>query len=494
MKPYLLSLAFLVLASPAALPAADAPPATPRRPNILFLLGDDWAWPHASCLGYAAIKTPTFDRMAREGVLFRNAHCAAPSCSPSRAAMLTGQWPWRLEDGANLRGSLAAKYAVYPDLLESAGYFVGLTGKGYGPGGLANRKRNAAGKSFPSFDAFLAARPKGKPFCFWFGCAQPHRLYRVGSGIESGLDPAKVVVPPYLPDNDPVRSDICDYLAASQMFDRKSGQILAALEQSGELEDTLIVMSGDNGWPFPRCKATLYDTGTHQPLAIRWGGKAAAGRTIDDFVSLADLAPTFLETAGLPVPKNMTAHSLVPLLHSAKSGQVEPQRDHILTCMETHVPCRALADGTRGGYPMRSILTKDFHYIRNFHADRWPAGDPQGGDAALNFARLAVDTFATFADVDAGPTKAWLVLHRNEPAARSAAERAFGKRPARELYDLHKDPYEMTNVAEDPAYQEIESRLDARLMAELKATGDPRATGGGDEFDRLGQGRKPATK
>jgi uncharacterized sulfatase len=143
---------------------------------------------------------------------------------------------------------------------------------------------------------------------------------------------------------------------------------------------------------------------------------------------------------------------------------------------------------------MRSILTKDFHYIRNFHADRWPAGDPQGGDAALNFARLAVDTFATFADVDAGPTKAWLVLHRNEPAARSAAERAFGKRPARELYDLHKDPYEMTNVAEDPAYQEIESRLDARLMAELKATGDPRATGGGDEFDRLGQGRKPATK
>ena len=151
----------------------DKVPKATRRPNILFLLGDDWAWPHASCLHYPEVKTPTFDRLAREGVLFRNAHCAAPSCSPSRAAILTGQWPWRLQDGANLRGSLAAKFPVYPDLLERAGYFVGLVGKGYGPGGWADRPRNPAGPGYRSFDAFLAARPKGKPFCFWFGCHEP---------------------------------------------------------------------------------------------------------------------------------------------------------------------------------------------------------------------------------------------------------------------------------------------------------------------------------
>jgi N-sulfoglucosamine sulfohydrolase len=490
---------FLIPALAAAFIAITAAPAqcaegralqnAPRRPNILFLLADDWAWPHASCLGYAAVKTPTFDRLAREGVLFRNAHCAAPSCSASRAAMLTGQWPWRLEDGVNLRGSLSTKYTVYPELLERAGYFIGLNGKGYGPGGLADRSQNAAGPNYPSFPAFLAARPQGKPFCFWFGCHKPHRPYRAGSGVRNGLDPAKVVVPPYLPDNEVVRSDICDYLAESQDFDRQAGVILAALDRIGELDDTLIVMSGDNGWPFPRSKATLYDSGTHQPLAIRWG-QAPAGRTIDDFVSLADLAPTFLEAAGLAVPKNMTARSLAPLLRSAKSGRVEPQRDHVLTCMETHVPCRLLADGSLGGYPMRSILTKDFHYIRNYRADRWPAGDPPGPAASLTFDLLAKDTRAAFADVDAGPAKAWLVMHRNEPAVRPFAQRAFGKRPARELYDVRHDPYELKNVAEEPAFQETASSLDARLTAELKAMGDPRATGGGDEFDRYGQGRR----
>jgi len=240
------------------------------------------------------------------------------------------------------------------------------------------------------------------------------------------------------------------------------------------LDNSLIVMSGDNGWPFPRSKATLYDTGTHQPLAIRWASVAAPGRTVDDFVSLADLAPTFLEAAGLSLPKSMTAHSLMPLLCSRKSGQVDPRREHVLTCMETHVPCRLLVDGSRGGYPMRSILTKEFHYIRNFCPDRWAAGDPQTTDA-ITFQQLAKNTFAAYADIDAGPTKAWMVLHRHDPTVQPLAERAFGKRPARELYDSRKDPYELTNVAEVATYKTIVSELDARLMAELKATGDPRA-------------------
>jgi N-sulfoglucosamine sulfohydrolase len=475
------------------LAACQAKAAEVAKPNILFLFADDWAWPHASCLGAPQVRTPTFDRLVQEGVLFRNAHCAAPSCSPSRAAVLTGQWHWRLEEGANLRGALAAKFTVYPDLLEQAGYFIGLTGKGYGPGSIADRPRNPAGPAFKDFEAFLAARPKDKPFCFWFGSHHPHRPYRWQEGRRNGFDPAKVVVPPYLPDSEAVRDDIADYFAEIEAFDRESGSILAALEKTGELDRTLIVISGDNGWPFPRCKAGVYDSGTHQPLAVRWAGKVRAGRVVEDFVSLADLAPTFLEAAGLSIPATMTAKSLLPLLLSEKSGQVEPQRDHVLTGMETHVACHALPDGSEGGYPMRSIITHDFHFIRNFRPDRWAAGDPAHSEMP-SYELLAKDTQVGWADCDASPSKAWMLTHRDEPATAPFVARAFGKRPARELYDLRKDPYEMTNVAEDAAYANTVQQLEKQLLAELKATADPRASGGGDEFDRHNAPRQTPAK
>jgi N-sulfoglucosamine sulfohydrolase len=471
--------ALLLLAPVTILSAAN----DSKRPNILFLFADDWAWPHASCLGRPVIKTPTFDRLVKEGVLFRNAHCAAPSCSPSRAAILTGQWHWRLEQGVNLHSFIPAKFAVYPDLLERAGYFVGLTGKGYGPGNNQGRPHNAAGPDFRSFDAFLAARPKDKPFCFWFGSHHPHRAYPRGIGQRSGMDATKVVVPPYLPDNATTRGDICDYFYEAQVFDSECADILAALEKTGELDNTFIVSSGDNGWPFPRCKAGCYDSGTHQPLAIRWGARVKGGRSVDDFVSLSDLAPTFLEAAGVEVPATMTAHSLLPVLLSGKSGQVDPARDHTLTGMERHTT-HGRDDGAQQhiGYPMRTIITKDFHYIRNFRPDRWPAANPPEGTMP-DFATLAKNTYAAFADCDAGPTKAFLLTHRDEATMKPYAERAFGKRPGRELYDLRKDPFELNNVAEDPSYSEKVKDLDTRLMAELKATGDPRVTGGGDEFD-----------
>lgn len=477
-----LSLALAMLL-PVAGHCAAADAAAPKLPNVLFLFADDWAWPHASCLGCPGVKTPTFDRIAKEGVLFRNAHVAAPSCSPSRAAILTGQWHWRLEQGANLHGFVPAKFAVYPDLLEAAGYFVGLTGKGYGPGSNEGRSRNAAGAAFKNFNTFLAARPTDKPFCFWFGSYHPHRPYPPGIGIRSGMDATKVFVPPYLPDNATTRSDICDYFYQVEQFDQQCAAILAALEKSGELDNTLIVVSGDNGWPFPRSKVNCYDSGTHQPLAIRWGARIKGGRSVDDFVSLSDLAPTFLEAAGQPVPATMTARSLMPLLLSDKCGQIDPARDHTLTGMERHARSgRTDGEQKNVGYPMRTLLTKDFHYIRNFKPNRWPAGDPPK-EPLPTFEKIAADTYAAYSDCDRGPTKAFLVTHRDDPAVKPFAEHAFGKRPARELYDLRRDPHELKNVAEDLAYAEIVKALDARLMAELKATGDPRASGGGDAFD-----------
>ncbi len=379
-------------------------------------------------------------------------------------------------------------------MLEKAGYFVGLTGKGYGPGSDAGRPHNAAGPGFKSFDAFLAARPKDKPFCFWHGSGRPHRSYKRDSGVAAGLDPRKVQVPPYLPDNDTVRRDICDYFLAAQKFDQEAGAIVAALEKTGELDDTIIVISGDNGWPFPRSKGTCYDTGTHQPLAVRWGSRVKPGRVVDDFVSLADLAPTFLEAAGVSPPQSMTARSFLDVLLSEKSGQVDPSRDHVLTGMERHVRTGRTDGDRRGvGFPMRTIITKQFHYIRNFQPGRWPAGDPATGPVP-GFEALAKDTYAAFPDCDAGPSKAWIVTHADDPLVRPYFDRAFGKRPPRELYDLRNDPYELKNVAEDPAYAEAMRELDGRLMAELKATADPRVVGDEDVLERPSESRPAARR
>jgi N-sulfoglucosamine sulfohydrolase len=493
--------AALLLACSGSAGAAERDP----RPNILFCLADDWMWPHAGAAGDTVVQTPAFDRVAREGVLFRNAFAAAPSCTASRGAILTGQWHWRLEQGVNLYGTLPAKFDVYPDLLETAGYQVGCTRKGWAPGGVKDggRTRNPAGPSFKDFPTFLAARPQGRPFCFWFGSTDPHRPYTWESGVQSGLKPEAVTVPPYLPDCETVRQDICDYYWKVQRFDREVGDLLSLLEKAGELDNTLVVITGDNGWPFPRCKATLYETGTHQPLAIRWPARFAGGRVVDDFVSLSDVAPTFLAAAGLTPPAAMTGRSLLPVLLSGKAGRVDPQRDHVLTGMERHAWGRPRADGGFDGYPMRAWRQQDFHYIRNFQPDRWPACNPNGvgvaGAPPHSYEQLASNTFAAFADVDSSPSKAWMVLHRGEPAVQPLFARAFGKRPERELYDLKKDPYQLQNVAADLAYADVVQRLDAQLLAELKATGDPRATGGGEQFDAyplygVNVNRKPNAK
>jgi uncharacterized sulfatase len=459
---------------------------TPKRPNILFAIADDWGWPFAPAAGDPVVKTPTFDGLARDGVMFTKAFVAAPSCSPSRAAILTGQWHWRLEQGVNLAGTLPAKFPVYPDLLEAAGYHVGFTRKGWGPGDEkpGGRTRNPAGPRFENFTAFLQAKPNDKPFCFWFGSTDPHRKYEPGSGVASGMDPAKVRVPAWLPDSDVVRRDLCDYFFEVQRFDREVGEIVTALRNSEELENTIIVMTADNGCPFPRAKATLYDGGTHVPLVVRWPRRFKGGRTVEDLVSLPDVAPTFLELAGLKAPAETTGRSLLPLLESGKSGRVDSSRTHVLTGMERHVPCRG---PERAGYPMRAIRTHEFLYIRNFEPDRWPAGDPNGFEKAgaqpFSYEQLVDRTQHAFADIDAGPSKAWLVYHRDEPAAANQYRLAVAKRPERELYDLRKDPDQMKNVAADRAYAGDVQRLDRQLMDELKRTGDPRAHGRGEIFD-----------
>jgi N-sulfoglucosamine sulfohydrolase len=445
------------------------------KPNILFAFADDWGWPHAGSYGDPVVKTPTFDRVAQEGVLFRYAYVSSPSCTPSRSALLTGQWHWRLEESGNLWSTLNKKYPVYPDLLGDNGYHVGYERKGWGPGKIevGGRKTNPAGPKYGSFKQFMAKRPDGKPFCYWFGSNDPHRGYKKGSGKASGMPLDKIKLPAFYPDLPEIRSDIADYYFEVQRFDREVGAMLKLLEDAGELDNTIVVISGDHGMPFPRCKSTCYEWGARVPLAIRWPKGIKGGREITDLVSLTDLAPTFLEAAGVAIPKQMTGVSLRPQLVSSKSGKIT-NRPHVLFGKERHVPSQEKPNS--GGYPIRAIRTDDFLYIHNFKPDRWPAGTPNDGKAWKKG--------SWYGDVDPGPTKNALVSRRNDPKFKKYFDWSFAKVPSEQLFDVKSDPDNIHNLAADPSHAAIKKKLFETLMAELKATADPRVLGMGDRFDR----------
>jgi len=451
--------------------AGASPKRKKTRPNILFCIADDQSWAHTSIMNDPVVKTPAFDRVAREGVLFRHAYCCAPSCSPSRSSILTGQAPWRLEEGGDLWGTLPSKFPVYPDLLEAAGYHVGYMRKGWGPGRdePGGRKRNPAGNRYKNFEEFLNSVPEGKPFCFWFGSYDPHRPYKKGSGRAAGMDPSKVIVPPHLPDAPEVRSDILDYYLDVQRYDSDVGAMLKLLEQRGLLDNTLVVVTSDNGMAFPRAKANLYDFGTRMPLAVRWPERVPGGRVVDDFISFEDFAPTFLEAAGLEPLPEMTGKSFLNILTSNSSGRTDPERNKVFFGRERHAWCRA--GGL--GYPSRAVRTHEFLYIRNFAPERWPAGDPQ-----------PIGRWARgFGDCDDSPTKFYMLDHREDEAVRELFALAFDKRPAEELYHLRNDPGQLRNVADKPEYAEVKQRLARELerwMAEIK---DARALGRGELWD-----------
>lgn len=442
--------------------SCSSPEKKQERPNILMIMSDNQSWNHVGSYGDKTVRTPNMDRIAKEGVRFTNAFCSSPSCTPARAGMLTGQDIWRLEDGGNLWGVLPVKYKVYPDLLEEAGYTIGFQGKGWGPGSFeANKRpRNPAGNKFDSFGAFLKDKKEG-PWCYWVSSLHPHRPYVVGSGAKAGIDASKVEVPGYLPDHPEVRKDIADYYAAIETFDQELGEVLEQLKQSGELDNTVIVVCSDNGWQMPRGLANLYDFGTHVPMIISWPGKFKQNVVADNLVTLNDLAPTFLQLGKVPVPADMTGKSLLPIVEEGK--QEEKQRDYVVLGRERHAFVRQHGLG----YPGRAIRTKAYLYIKNYEPGRWPAGDPP-----------------LYGDVDPymlnypGPAKFYMIANKDNPAVKPLFELSFGKRPAEELFDVNKDPDQRHNLAADPAFAKVKEELAAQLHTYLVESKDPRSVGG----------------
>ena len=444
---------------------------TADRPNFLVVMADDWSWLHAGAYGDRVVATPTMDRLAAEGVVFEHAFVSSPSCTPSRASFLTGQDFWRLGEGANLYGPLASRHAAYTDLLEESGYHVGYMRKGWGPGRLGDRLRNPAGDWYADLSAFLAAREASAPFAFWFGTHDPHRNYELHSGAASGVPLDSIDVPAAFPDVAEVRGDIADYYYEVQRIDQELGAMLDVLDAAGVLQQTMVVITSDNGMPFPRAKGSLYDLGVRMPLIVWLPEAIPGGRRVTDLVSLTDLAPTFLDMAGLAPPESMTGTSLVPQLTTSASGRIDSTRSAAYFGRERHTPAQESPIG--GGYPMRAVRTDDFLYIYNFAPDRWPSGTPRE--------EMAFRQGAWYSDVDNGPTKSFMVA--NADTYPEEFRLAFDKRPGEELYDLRVDPDQMVNVASEPEYADTKRRLWNQLMGRLQETGDPRALGSGEFFD-----------
>lgn len=453
------------------------------RPNILFAISDDQSAMHAGAYGDTSNKTPAFDRIAREGVLFNYAFTASPSCAPSRSAILTGRNIWELEEGGILLGILRAKFTVFTLLLEDAGYELGATGKTWGPGRTEGWTREIFGNNDSSiklaeseqrpglnptdyaanFNEFFANRDKGKPFFFWLGTSEPHQRYDIGAWKRAGKRLEDARLPGALPDHPDVRGEILDYGIEIEHFDNHLGRALATLEQAGELDNTLVIVTSDHGNPLPRSKCNLYDSGTHVPLALRLPEVIPGGRKVDDLASLVDIAPTILDAVGANVPEEMSGRSLWSILRSDKSGLVDPSRDFVVTAFERHTIARR--NGV--GYPMRAIRTREYAYIRNYEPDRWPAGDPDYNAPPQGF----------FGDVDRGVTKSFLMANALDPEIRPYYLMAYGRRPAEELYDIRKDPHQLRNIAGESSMTEIKQQLIWRLNAYLQKYDDPRQRG-----------------
>lgn len=493
MKKYTLSIASIIFTGVVILSFTNKKDHPPERPNILFAIMDDVTYQHVGAYDCRWVKTPNFDRIAKNGLLFKNAYTPNAKCAPSRSCIVTGRNSWQLEEAGNHWSYFPSKFASFAEVLAQNGYEVGYTGKGVAPVVAKNADgspRELLVKAFnqlkttppttqisnvdyaANFGSFLSTKGN-KPFFFWYGGLEPHRGYEFKSGINKGgknlTDIPNAEIYPFWPKTDSVRTDLLDYAFEIEYFDKQLGKMLKMLEDKGELHNTLIVVTSDNGMPFPRVKGQAYEYSNHLPLAMMWAdGIAHKGRKVEDFISFIDLAPTFLDLAKVPASKNMmkpiTGKSFADIFIADKE-KVSAKRNFVLVGKERHDVGRP----NDVGYPIRAIFQENYLFIKNFEPERWPTGNPETG----------------YLNVDDGPTKTACL---NTVYAINNDFNywlwSFGKRNNEELYDIKKDPACLNNLITVPSQKNRSAQLRNKLLALLKEQADPRVFGKGSQFDQ----------
>jgi len=487
-----------------------------KRPNILFAISDDQSFAHTSFAGCTFVETPAFDRIASEGIYFNNCFAGSPGCAPSRSTIVTGRYHWQNEQSGQHGSSWLKKHVPFIDLLDGNGYSTGRTGKGVSPfryardetdslwrktdaGGISHSniqyKKNTAGDErtaggigplnyYENFKYFMENVRGDKPFFFWYGAKEPHRSYEQDSWIRNGKKLEDVQVPGFFPDHDIVRGDILDYAVEVDWFDLHLHRMLSYLEEIGELENTIVIVTADNGMPFPRAKANSYEYGVHVPFAVRFPKEFPGGRIIDDPMSFADLAPTILELTGTSQEGMLaiSGKSITHILKSENEGFVDINKEYVFAGRERHSSSRHL----NWGYPQRVIRSKDYLLIWNLKPERWPAGAPQrlvpGTEDEL-FPMYGIDEHGkqqsgwAFTDIDGSPTKSFIIENHSDETIQPFFDWAVAIRPEFELFDAQKDPFCLNNLSGDPDYKKIEKEMKEALLKELKASKDTRIVG-----------------
>jgi len=476
------------------LPTPDLPasPAPARRldpglqPNFVLILADDMAWDDLGAFGNKSVRTPNLDRLAAEGMAFEQAFLTTSSCSPSRASILTGRYPHQT-DAEQLHWPVPESQLTFVQQLRTAGYWTAAAGKWHLGEAMRDRfdvvrevdtsgfqlPANAAANADAGFVEtssgvarsgcsewvpLLRDRPTDKPFFLWLAAVDPHRPYDEGI-IENPHSPEDVVLPPYHPDTPLVRRDYARYYDEITRLDRFIGAVLDELTEQVVVENTLVMFLSDNGRPFPRDKTTLYDSGIRTPLIIRWPAVVEAGSRCTQLVSSVDIASTFLGIAGIKPGPRFVGKDFTPLL----KGEDVEIRDAIFAEKNWH------------DYEDRSRAVRDkkFKYIANHYNDL-PGTPP--ADAARS------DTFREMQR---------LLREGTLPDIQSTC--FVAPRPAEELYELTKDPFELHNLAADPAYRDTLDRLRVEYQQWQRLTKVRRpAWRTPDEFDRKTGAPTPA--
>jgi arylsulfatase A-like enzyme len=423
-----------------------AGPAPVRPPHLVLFVSDDHTWHDCGPYGAPDVRTPNLDRLAREGMRFGAAFAASPTCTPSRSALYTGLYPFR--NGAHANHSLVRdELRTLPHRMKDLGYRVVLAGKTHtGPRPLFPFEYLQGSNVMPpgknhvlwtdlntaAVDRLLAEHDRKQPLCLVVCSHSPHVYWPENDGY----DPARLKLPPNLLDTAETRAARCRYYTDVTWMDKQVGEVRESLAKHGYERDTLFVYTADQGAQFPFGKWNLYDAGIRAPLLASWPGKVKAGSATKALVSLVDLLPTFIEAGGGKAPRELDGWSFLPvLLRKTKRHRGEVYASHT-------------GDGQMNRSPMRGLRTDRYKYILNLKPE------------------TVYKTHISEGASEDGKSywTSWVRLAETDERAARVVQR-FRHRPAEELYDLKKDPWEQENLAGDPARAAVLVLLREKLKA-----------------------------
>jgi N-sulfoglucosamine sulfohydrolase len=410
------------------------------RPNFVFIIADDCTFRDIGCYGGQA-HTPNIDKLASEGMRFTQCFQSAPMCSPTRHNIYTGLYP--VKSGAYPNHAFAkdgTKSVVH--YLKPLGYRLALSGKKHiNPLEVFPFEYSGKGNNpdFEAIDKFINnCKENGTPFCLFACSNEPHSPWNKGDA--SRYDAAKLKLPPYFVDTVETRENMTRYLAEITYYDWQVGQTLALLEKYALTDNTLVIVVSEQGSSFPFGKWTCYDTGLQSAFIARWPGKIEPGTVSDALIEYVDVLPTYIEAAGGTPENVLDGKSLLPVL----KGQTTEHKQYVFGEMTT----RGIINGS-DYFGIRSIRSAKFKYLWNFTPE-------------VKFQNACTNS-SIF--------ESWRQKAENDADAADKVRR-YEHRPAEELYDVEKDPYEWNNLADDPQYATIKMRMKKRLLAWMKEMGD----------------------